>query len=545
MMHQVPEDAFAMEPQDQTVLRVLAGLQQGAEMPLQPRSFLIGSGDEADIVLADSTVADRHLTIEVGRDECRLVALDGPVQIGERRIEPGAEETVDPPVVVRLGTVVLGIGDATVDWADIAIPAPAERAPDPEEPEAPEDEDGEGKDGEDAESEAAETDGESVEEETGTTPAGTNTDPDAAPPSAPGSAAPPAPAEARPRRRLLLPAAAVLLLVAGGAIAAYLSSDNATEPGDLAGEALPLDTEDAVRAVLAQLGYAGLTVSDDPSVGVAIHGYLATDSEQAVMLAALAEAGLEPVDRTRTGERMIEAVETTLTNYRWPDEGFRRHLEVRYHGAGEIEIDGFLGPSVDRDALRRRVTGDVPSIRTLRFARSDLRGWREDLRDRIEAAGLSDWLTVTAVDGLLKVEGELSPGQVATWRAVGEAFVAASRGYPRIRSQVTAAVSAPTPAPAPQPVIEAPPLDPRPDVDPQPAVDAGPEPPDLKLVGTVIAGARSRWAVLADGRHLRPGDRLKSGGRVAEIRDNEMTIELGDRTYTYRIGERFPIPDEE
>lgn len=545
MMHQMPEDAFALESQDQIVLRVLAGLQQGAEMPLQPRDFEIGRSEGADIVLSDGSVAPRHLCLRIGREALTVEALEAPVQLGTDWIAAGESAALVLPAVIRLGTTVIGISDAETDWPGIPIPPTA--AP----PSAAPSEDGE-EDADDAEdtAEAGPTEDETPE---GTVePAASEeatAEADAAPSAAPAPAepAPPALAKARSRRGRWIAIAAVLLL-AGGGIGAYLTLGSGRESQTTTTDASAVSPVDAVHAVLTDLGHTSLKVVDELGFGPTIMGYLPTRAEQAAMRTALAEAGLDPVDRTRTGEWMVDAVQTTLGNYRWPEEDFRPHLAVSYHGTGGIEIDGFLGPSVDRDALKRRILGDVPAILTLRFTRSDLRVWREDLRDRIDEAGLSTWLTVTTANGALVVDGELSPGQVATWRTVGEAFVAASGGFPRVQSKVIAAVRAPAPAPAPEPVADAP-ASPTPE--PEPAAEApqpapvAPTPPSIRLVGTVIADGGSRWAVLADGRHLRLGDQLHGGGTVTSIEHDAIRIELGTSTYTFRIGERFAVPAKE
>lgn len=508
MMHQSPEDAFAMEPQDQIVLRVLVGVQQGAEMLLQPRPYVLGSGEDADIVLSERALAAQHLAIRLDGPAVTIEALEARVQHGDAWLESGSKAEIALPAAIRIGGTVILLADGAQDGAAFAIPEPLPE-PGSEEPEPA----------------APETD------ETHELPEPAEAD--ASPVAADGNTEPPRPEKRKRKATMVTAIGAFAVLALGGTALALFLGDGGTGAETAAETVTAPDPLAPIREVVADLGFTGLRVSDDPSVGPAIHGYLDTRADQAALRTALAEAGITATDRTRTGEQLLDAVGLTLGAVRWPEDGFRNHLQAQYLGGGVVEIDGFLGPSVDRDMLRRRILGDVPGVSSLRFERSDLRGWRDDLVDRIEAAGLSDWLTVTQRDGKLRVDGELSEGQVATWRAVGEAFVSESRGFPRISSQVVAVVPPELvpepPPPMPEPEIVVPPEPPPPEV----TITR----PPLRLMGTVIGGTNNRWAVLADGRHVRLGDRLRSGAVVISIEPDRLEIELGGKTFTYRIRE--------
>lgn len=503
MMHQSPEDAFEMEPKDQIVFRVLDGVQRGAEMSLQPRVYVVGQGDDADIVLSERTLMAHHCALHVESDTPEVEAIEGSVQLGDRRIAKGARETLALPAAIRLGDVVIALGYGTTDWAGIAAPAPlTEDAGAKEAEEAPEDAD-------------------APEERAPATADVGSTE------NAPAALAPST--RSGPSGNVRIVVGAALLLAVGGATVAFLSEFGGDEVVAVSGPKAETGAISTIRDIIADLGYDDLTVADEPSVGPTIRGYLETDAEHRALGAALASAELQVTDLTRTSEQLVASVQTTLDAVRWPEEGFGEHLAVRSLGGGAVEIDGFLGPSVDRSALRRRIMGDVPSISSLYFVRADLRTWREDLAKRIEAAGLSQWLSATASAGSIRVDGELSPSQVVRWRAVGEAFVADSGGRPKIVSNVTAAVAATTSPAAPNPAPAAEPP-------PRPTVQR-PQRPDLKLVGTVIASDGERWAVLADGRHVRPGDRLHEGATVTTIDTARLVIELGGKIFIYRIRE--------
>ena len=57
------------------VLRVLAGANAGAEVPLSEGAWLVGSGEDADLTFAEPALLPRHLRLVVGARGVETEAL--------------------------------------------------------------------------------------------------------------------------------------------------------------------------------------------------------------------------------------------------------------------------------------------------------------------------------------------------------------------------------------------------------------------------------------------------------------------------------------
>ena len=65
--------------ESQLILRVLSGQHRGAELPLPPGKYVLGSSDEADIIISDPGIAPEHLTIEIGEEDAIHIIPQGTV----------------------------------------------------------------------------------------------------------------------------------------------------------------------------------------------------------------------------------------------------------------------------------------------------------------------------------------------------------------------------------------------------------------------------------------------------------------------------------
>ncbi|HET8728832.1 MAG TPA: FHA domain-containing protein [Alphaproteobacteria bacterium] len=85
-------------------LFVQAGPNAGAVQRLSSGLYRVGSGLDADIVLADSSLAGVHALLDIGARKLRVEPLNGPVGLTEGGpIEPGHERTVMLPAEIVLG----------------------------------------------------------------------------------------------------------------------------------------------------------------------------------------------------------------------------------------------------------------------------------------------------------------------------------------------------------------------------------------------------------------------------------------------------------
>ena len=111
------------------VLRIVAGLHAGASRPLAEQEMLVvGSGDDCDIVLADTGVAAHHALITLVGGTFTLRALDAPVRIEGKPLHPGDPVEVRPLQRVDLGEAAIAFGgDDEAAW-DALFPAIADPA---------------------------------------------------------------------------------------------------------------------------------------------------------------------------------------------------------------------------------------------------------------------------------------------------------------------------------------------------------------------------------------------------------------------------------
>lgn len=93
----------------QIVLAVHSGLHSGAATALpEGTETVLGRGPDCGIVLADTGIADRHLSLRAERRRLVVTALDGAVDVpGRGRIEPGFRSRLPRLVDLGVGGVAL------------------------------------------------------------------------------------------------------------------------------------------------------------------------------------------------------------------------------------------------------------------------------------------------------------------------------------------------------------------------------------------------------------------------------------------------------
>lgn len=423
-------DIIADTAQDnQPVLRVLSGAQKGAEMALRAATYTLGSADDADIVLSDSSLAAHHVSIAVTDDGVFLEALEDIIVTAEGRFSAGATGErikIKKEAAILIGGLHIGFGRKDTEWDGLILPTIPEDEDDLTEEEHEEEDEDEATAGMDAEEdvskdETQETD--DIKAEKTETVSGQDADP----------AVKQSPVVEKRRNRTSWLVASILTVL----IAATLSGIyyRASYTDTIAKPAVAVETVDAranAQKVLDQLGASSVVLNLDTHGRVVASGVVETAGERAHIRSEFTAAGLSVVDKMRAADVLINAVETTLSHVDWPSDDFKDHLVVTHLGGGQIEISGYLGPEVDVSSLKRQISIDVPGVSDVHFSKNTLLFWQDFLQQRIDTAGLSDWLSVRPQAGDLHVDGELSAGQLDQWLAVGEDFVATSGGWPRI-----------------------------------------------------------------------------------------------------------------
>ncbi|MDR1534091.1 MAG: hypothetical protein LBU64_03205 [Planctomycetota bacterium] len=105
------------------LLKFLTGSQAGAELLLENGSYELGSGDQAEVALADATVKPSHARITISGDTWRVEALAG-AEVGLDGRAISQPTACKPYQVVTIGGVNLALGP---DGPWERMPSPPER----------------------------------------------------------------------------------------------------------------------------------------------------------------------------------------------------------------------------------------------------------------------------------------------------------------------------------------------------------------------------------------------------------------------------------
>lgn len=111
------------------VLRIVAGLHAGASRNLADQEMLVvGSGDDCDIVLADTGVAAHHALITLVGGVFTLRALDAPVRVEGKPLHPGDPVELRPLQRIDLGEAAIAFGGRDEAAWEALFPAIADKA---------------------------------------------------------------------------------------------------------------------------------------------------------------------------------------------------------------------------------------------------------------------------------------------------------------------------------------------------------------------------------------------------------------------------------
>lgn len=117
-------------------LRILSGLHRGATLPLHDETHTIGASDEADVVLVDPGIQERHATLSATETGWVLSTDGGPLFDAETNREQSLVD-LQPGEFARVGDVWIAILEQDAHWVD-APPVPVDESLMDEEDEATE-----------------------------------------------------------------------------------------------------------------------------------------------------------------------------------------------------------------------------------------------------------------------------------------------------------------------------------------------------------------------------------------------------------------------
>jgi len=348
------------------VLRVLAGGNAGAELPLADGAWLLGRGPEADITLAEPALAPEQLRLTVAAGAVTITVLAEGVGLAGRPLAAGTEQALPLGQLLVVGATRFALGSPGTDW----------RA---------------------AQAEATQlTDAPSPQRE--------------APRPAPGSAGA-APTPGAPARRAILGRAlAVLALVVlplgllGGSL--WLALDAMPKPTSAAA---PTEAATELRRVVAALGMAErLTVDSGDNGRPALSGQLRDEEELRRLVAELRRAGLSPELAVVTETEMASLAGMVL-------RGFEIEAEVTVTGPGRVRLRGLAADDAALTQAVARLRADVPGLRQVEDAIATPERARAALEARLREGGLGRSLRLSGTERRLTVNGVLAVQEMPAW----------------------------------------------------------------------------------------------------------------------------------
>ncbi|WP_256081757.1 FHA domain-containing protein [Massilia sp. YIM B04103] len=98
-------------------LRILSGLHRGASLPLGEQHYVIGASDDADVVLLDPGMVERHATLHLTAAGWLLSAEEGELR-GAASDALLTEQAMQAGDCLRLGGVWIGLAAAAAAWTE-------------------------------------------------------------------------------------------------------------------------------------------------------------------------------------------------------------------------------------------------------------------------------------------------------------------------------------------------------------------------------------------------------------------------------------------
>ena len=298
-----------MDNMPKYILRILSGSHTGAEVMLYDGDHVIGSHENCDIILSDSSVKPEHIKFTVNWDEVYIVVIEGSCFLDG---DPISDETVVSAFqVITLGQIHMAIGPGDKTWPEIELPLPS----------------------------AAETQR-------------TSDDQGAAPPVLMDEKSEAVP-EKRKNRRLSWKVPVILIIPLAAIFLFIIFTGASHQPKDE-----PIDPKTALANILKEEVYRTLSISEGSSGTYSIQGYLDRTVQRQKLTRQIYQIGIPVALRVYSGEELAASC----------NDFFKRSnqdVAAIYQGAGEILLQG---KSKDAQAVDRTIAlikQDLPGIRQI------------------------------------------------------------------------------------------------------------------------------------------------------------------------------------
>ncbi|MBK5941116.1 EscD/YscD/HrpQ family type III secretion system inner membrane ring protein [Halochromatium roseum] len=478
------------------VVRLLTGLQQGAEAPLSDGiDYVLGRDEACDLVLWDELVAPRHLLLRAeSGGMLRVRALERPLVLRDQLLEPDGVLELATAATLRAGALVLAVGPPDTDWSglmppDTPSPAGSNQAPD----------------------QPLETLTESDAAKPPLTREAPETiadSPDSEPPSA-LAVIRSWPPMVSMTALLLVGILLIVLLILLGVFFAAGSTPEAVPSTD----ATPAQRVEHARALAERAGIDNLEIDVGHSGVLTLRGYSATRAQRDALTEALLAEGVRVDNRLWPEDRLRETLRVTLERLG------AQHLSYTYRGQGEVGVEGILRPGLTAERLARTLQADIPGIRRVDTELQPIEPLLEDLRAELRAARLDQKVAFTSEEPPVTLSGLLNAREMKHWNAIQERLAARYPELPPLVSGVMLDEYRAPPALSDASSSEAPMTE-----------------PPIRVVGVLIGSGTAAYAVLESGEQVRRGERI--GGRyvVEEIRFDRVIASADGQQHIFPVG---------
>jgi type III secretion protein D len=376
------------------VLRVLAGANQGASMPLSDGPWTIGSGAAADLTFTETALAEDQLTLTIADGKAHVKVAASGVRVGGQELPAGTEQDLPALVPVAIGRTVFALGPANSDWGAIDIGAPvSDQVPDS----VP-----------------------AVQQDPQTNPAKRSqlvvepADRQGVPP------APPNGLRSRFRHLLTAGIAALLLLIA---VAGWWSMPGEPPP------AVDPDAISRAQAAVRPLGVPAVTINEVEH-RIVVGGRVATDRQLDELSRALRQARVNFELRVRSDAALIEQVRTVL-------KGYGIDADARIDDAGKLTVGGYADDDGKVEAALERLRNDVAGVGRFEDGVVTPERARRELDRLLQDAGLLDSLRLASAPRVVTVSGFVDASRLDRWTSAAERFRETYGNRVRLQPNIT------------------------------------------------------------------------------------------------------------
>lgn len=361
------------------ILKILSGPNLGAEVALVHGEYTIGSGDACDIILADSAIADCHLRLFVQQDTVTVFPLDGKVLRETLQLDTDGE-VVGDFIPLTVGGTHICFGPANEAWPNLPVSSLLEGAGAPE-------------------SSPFDSTGAATETLPVDSPEGEDTEQEpeyeALPPlellQPEHSPALPKPKKFSKRQMCTAACAIVVFLLLAG----LNFSDNRPPSEQL-------------TTLLAESGYSGLQVSTAKSGELSVSGMVSSKDSLQTLQDVIEGNSISAKLDVHVAESLASSLQNAVIEHGMV-------LQVLHVSDNTIRISGYAKD----DNAKQRIVSVVKTLPVahadIRYSLTDWKTLKQEVARILKERGLLTALTFSAETFTVKVTGEITEAQAASW----------------------------------------------------------------------------------------------------------------------------------